>query len=145
TTGEAPALPSAIQVLANSNGLLNVLVSSQGSDTISVFTLAGSTSVGGPSLGGGLASSLSLLQSAAVSAIQVNLLTTSVNIASASATSVSTTASTSTSSSSATTISTSTATLSLGNFSSSGSGSARGVGEALLVSVEGNTYLSVPI
>ena len=35
--------------------------------------------------------------------------------------------------------------LSLGGFSSLGNGSTTGTGDALLVSVEGNTYLSVPI
>ena len=34
---------------------------------------------------------------------------------------------------------------SLGDFSSLGNGSAKGTGDAVLVSVEGNTYLSVPI
>ena len=40
---------------------------------------------------------------------------------------------------------TSAAGLSLGGFSSLKNGSSKGTGEALLVSVEGNTYLSVPI
>ena len=35
--------------------------------------------------------------------------------------------------------------LSLGGFSSLGNGSSKGTGDAILVSVEGNTYLSVPI
>ena len=35
--------------------------------------------------------------------------------------------------------------LSLGSFSSPGNGSTKGTGDAVLVSVEGNTYLSVPI
>ena len=53
--GGTPALPSAIDVVDKSNGLFDVLVSSQGSDTIFVFSLGGAPSeavtppAGGPS------------------------------------------------------------------------------------------------
>ena len=44
--GATPSLPSSIDVVAKANGLFDVLVSSQGSDNLSVFSLGGA-SVGG--------------------------------------------------------------------------------------------------
>ena len=80
-----------------------------------------------------------------VTATQVVVLTANANATSASATAASTSTSASTSSGALSATATSTVGLSLGGFSSLGNGSTRGTGEAVLVSVEGNTYLSVPI
>jgi hypothetical protein len=143
--GETPALPSAIQVVDQPNGLFDVLVSSQGSDTISVFNLGGALPVQGtPSGGGSSPLAFSSFQPPTVTATQV-VLTANPNSASASQTAVSTSTSASTSLGSLSATATSAVGLSLGNFSALGNGSATGPGEALLVSVEGNTYLSVPI
>jgi len=144
--GGTPALPSAIDVVGKSNGLFDVLVSSQGSDTIFVFSLAATpsetvtTPVGGPS-----PPSFSSFQSPTVTATQAFVLSANVNATSASLAVVSTSSSASTSSGSLSATTTSAVGLSLGNFSSLGNSSAKGTGDAVLVSVEGNTYLSVPI
>ena len=50
--GETPALPSAIEVVDKPNGLFDVLVSSQGSDTIFVFAPGGALSVAGCAIRG---------------------------------------------------------------------------------------------
>ena len=52
--GATPSLPSSIEVLAKANGLFDVLVSSQGSDDLSVFSLGGAVAPGGvtPATGG---------------------------------------------------------------------------------------------
>jgi hypothetical protein len=51
-----PALPSSLEVLQKADGKFEVLVSSQGSDTIFVFVLQGAGSTGGPQSGHGGAS-----------------------------------------------------------------------------------------
>jgi hypothetical protein len=143
--GEAPAVPSAIQVLAKSNGSLDVLVSSQGSDTISVFSGGASSGASAPGLGGSSPAASSSFQSPTATATPGTILTGNVNSASTSAAAVSASTSASTSSVSVTAIVTTTVGLSLGGFTSLGNTTSRGTGDALLVSVEGNTYLSVPI
>ena len=147
--GGTPALPSAIEVLNNPNGLFDVLVSSQGSDTIFVFDLAGAFSVTStPSVGGASPPTFSSFQAPTITAnpVVVSTATATANAASASQTAVSASTSASTSSGSLSATATSTVGLSLGNFSSSlGKSSTEETDDALLVSVEGNTYLSVPI
>ncbi|MFI5455663.1 MAG: FG-GAP-like repeat-containing protein [Isosphaerales bacterium] len=145
--GETPALPSAIEVVDKPNGLFDVLVSSQGSDTISVFSLGGASSGSvTPSVGGSSPPSFNSFQTATVTGSQFVILTASTNAASASTTAVSaSTSSASTSSGSLSATATGAAGLSLGSFSSLGNGSTKETGDAVLVSVAGNTYLSVPI
>jgi hypothetical protein len=144
--GGAPALPSAIDVVSNSNGAFDVLVSSQGSDTISVFSLPGAgTGTVAPGTGGLSLPSFNSLPSPSGATIQVVALTSNATAASGSTAAASTSASASTNSSALSVNVTTTVGLSLGGFSSLGNGSARGTGDAVLVSVEGNTYMSVPI
>jgi hypothetical protein len=145
-TGATPALPSAIEVLAKPNGLFDVLVSSQGSDTLSVFSPAGATAGPVTPTGGGPSPpSFSSFQAPPVTATPAVLLSASAIATSASVTAVSASSSASTSSGSLSATATSAVGLSLGTFSSLGNGSATGSDDAVLVSVEGNTYLSVPI
>ena len=145
--GATPSLPSSIDVLAKANGLFDVLVSSQGSDNLAVFSVGGEISGGGvtPSPGGISLPSFNALQSPAITPGQLVVLTASTIATSASATAASTSGSASTSSGAVSATATSSVGLSLGGFSSLNGGSSTGTGEALLVSVEGNTYLSVPI
>ena len=145
--GASPTLPSSIDVLARPNGTFDVLVSSQGSDNLSVFSLAGAVSAGGvtPSAGGPSLPSSSAFQPPVTTPSQLVVLTANSTATSASATAASTSASASTSSGALSATATSAAGLSLGTFSSLNSGSSQGTGDALLVSVEGNTYLSVPV
>ena len=144
--GEIPALPSAIQVVNKPNGLFDVLVSSQGSDNIFVFDVGGVVPVTGSSSVGGLAPpALGLFQPTSAAATEAVVLTANVSAATASQTTVTTSTSTSNSSGSLSATATSAVGLSLGTFSSLGNGSPPGPGEALLVPVEGNNYLSVPI
>ena len=145
--GATPSSPSSIDVVANPNGLFNVLVSSEGSDDLSVFSLAGAVAPGGvaQSAGGASLPTLNSFQPPAVTPSQLVVLTSNATATSASATAASTSASASTSSGALSATATSTVGLSLGGYSSLKRGSSKGTGEALLVSVEGNTYLSVPI
>jgi FG-GAP-like repeat/Bacterial pre-peptidase C-terminal domain len=146
--GETPALPSAIQLVAKANGNYDVLVSSQGSDTLSVYSLAGATAgvpVTPPAGGVSLPSLNSFQPASAASGAQFVILTTATTATSGSATSASTSSSASSSSGALSATATSAIGLSLGGFSSLGNRSTNDSGEALLVSVEGNTYLSVPI
>ena len=146
--GQTPALPSAIQVVAKANGNFDVLVSSQGSDTISVFSLGGAAAAASAaaSAGGVSLPALNSFQPAlASSGAQFVILTSTTTATSASATSASASTSASTSSGALSATATSAVGLSLGGFSSLGNRSTNESGEALLVSVEGNTYLSVPI
>jgi hypothetical protein len=144
--GETPALPSAIQVVDKPNGLFDVLVSSQGSDTIFVFDVGGALSVPGtPSVGSPSPPPSGLFQSPTVTTTQFVVLTATANAAGASQTAVSTSTSASTISGSLSATATSAVGLSLGSFSSLDNGSAPGPGEAVLVPIEGNNYLSVPI
>ncbi len=144
-----PTAPSAIDVVSNRAGQLNVLVSSAGSDTIFVFGQETESSLGGGS-GVVTASAPPVVNSFQLPALNssptsvASVLTTSSIASSASATSASATASASTSSSSVSAASTTSVGLSLGTFSSLGN-SSRGTDGAVLVAVEGNTYLSVPI
>jgi len=145
-TGATPALPSAIEVLSKPSGLFDVLVSSQGSDTLSVFSLAGAASGpvtlpgGGPSL-----PSFSSFQAPPVTATPVVLLSANVIATSGSVTAVSTSTSAATNSGSLSAAATTTVGLSLGTFSSLGNGFATGTDDAVLVSVDGNTYMNVPV
>jgi hypothetical protein len=146
--GQVPALPSAIQLVAKANGNYDVLVSSQGSDTISVFSLGGAAAgaSAGASAGGVSLPSLNSFQPAlAASGAQFVILTATTTATSASAASASSSSSASTSSGALSATATSAIGLSLGGFSSLGNRSTNDSGEALLVAVEGNTYLSVPI
>jgi len=145
--GQTPALPSTIDVVAKANGNFDVLVSSQGSDTISVFSLAAATAAAvTPSAAGAASSSFNSFQSSAAAAgSQFVILTSNSSATSAAATSSSSSTSASTSSAALSVSAASTVGLSLGGFSSLGNRSTGGTGEAILVSVEGNTYLSVPV
>ena len=145
--GQTPALPSTIDVVTKANGNFEVLVSSQGSDTISVFSLAAATAAAvTPSAAGAATSSFNSFQtSAATAGSQFVILTSNSSATSAAATSSSASSSSSTSSAALSVSAASTVGLSLGGFSSLGNRSTGGTGEAILVSVEGNTYLSVPV
>jgi hypothetical protein len=152
--GSTPALPSTIEVVNPSSGHLDVLVSSQGSDTVFVFAQGGASSVGGTGAPGPSSpdafrsfdlptfspSLVNLLSSTGVptSAIQSGISTSGAGLTTISATT--STSPTSTSSSVSTSVG-----LSLGMFSSVGLAAARGSTGALLVAVEGNTYFSVPL
>ncbi len=147
--GGVPAAPSTIDVVTKPGGQLNVLVSSEGSDNIFVFAQVGSQEVGGGVLPGGaspptLNTVANPTLSSATASATFTLLTSAITT-SASATTSS--ASTSASASSASVSSTSTASigLSLGGFSSLGNRSTLGNADTVLVPVEGNTYLSVPV
>jgi hypothetical protein len=142
-----PASPSTLDVVSKSNGQFNVLVSSAGSDTIFVF----SQETGSAETGGSIASNPALptvnsiqppLLAAGSQGLSLNTATLVIN---ASATAASTSASASTSSSSTSATATTTVGLSLGAFSSLGNSSTTTSGGTVLVPVEGNTYLSVPI
>jgi hypothetical protein len=147
--GGLATLPSAIDVVSKPNGQFDVLVSSQGSDTIFVYnqgaTLGGSSS---PILTVSSSPTISPFQApAAFTPSQSFILTSSTVTTGASQAAVAATSTVSTSSSSAS-VTASTATtvgLSLGGFSSLGNSASKGDGGAILVPVEGNTYLSVPI
>jgi hypothetical protein len=145
--GTTPSLPSSIDVVAKANGLFDVLVSSEGSDNLSVFSFGGAVSAGEitPSAGGVSLPSLNAFQPPAVPSSQLVVLTAGTTAASASAIGTSTSSSASTSSGALSTTGATSVGLSLGGFSALKGGSSTGTGEALLVSVEGNTYLSVPI
>ncbi len=146
TQGETPAAASALEVIVKSNGQFDVLVSSQGSDTLSVFSLGGAlTETVTPTPGGSSLPALNAFQVAAATSTQGAVLTGSVNVATASAATASASTSASTSSGAPSVTATTSVGLSLGGFSSLGNGTSRGTDDALLVSVEGNTYLSVPI
>ena len=147
--GGVPTIPSSIQVVSKAGGQLSVLVSSVGSDTIYVYAQsAASEGAGGPIPTEGSPSPGGLnFQSpgASVSNAFANF-TASALVTATAASGASTSASTSASSSSAS-VSSASATsvgLSLGTFSS-GRAFNSGASGTVLVSVEGNTYLSVPI
>ncbi len=141
-TAGTPALPSAIDVVEKPDGLFNVLVSSQGSDTIFVFdTAAASTS----STGGASLPTLNTFQTPTASPTQVVIIAATANASGASQASVSATSSASATSGALSVSTGTTAGLSLGNISSVGNRVGNGTPDAVLVSVEGNTYLSVPV
>jgi hypothetical protein len=133
--------------VARSNGVFDVLVSSQGSDNLAVYSLGGAVSSGGvtPPPGGASLPTQSAFQPPAASPGALVVLTASATATSASASAASASTSASASSGALSATATSAVGLSLGGFSSLSSGSSRGNGDAVLVSVEGNTYLSVPI
>jgi hypothetical protein len=147
--GGAPALPSAIDVVSKPGGQFSVLVSSEGSDHLFVFAVVESTSEGsGPLTGGSSPPPLNPVQTPAVASGSQSFTFAASAIASlgsASGTSSSGSTSASTSSNSATIAAATTVGLSLGTFSSLGSGPRQGNAVAVLVPVEGNAYLSVPI
>jgi hypothetical protein len=145
--GGTPTLPSAIDVVANSNGQLNVLVSSQGSDTLFVFAQASAADVASSAASSAQAGSASVGPNLALTTTTTTTSTSSVTATSSAASASSSSASTSssTSSSSVTATVSSSSVLSLGSFSSSVSGATNAIGNAVLVSVEGNRYLSVPV
>ena len=149
TQGAGPASPSAIDVVNKPGGQLNVLVSSEGSDNIYVFSqVAVSEGGGGPLPGGATPPELNLVQTPTLSSATTTSSTLALSTT-AITTSASATATTSTSASTSSASVSSTATtsvgLSLGNFSSLGNRSTTGNGGTVLVAVEGNTYVSVPI
>jgi hypothetical protein len=142
--GATPTLASSLQVVNAANGSFNVLVTSQGSDTIFVFAQGGTaTAAGAGATGGPALASFSTGAASGGSATQVVALTASVNAAGAASTSASTSSSASAAASTAS--ATGAAGISLGQFTSSVNASARGTDTALLVPIEGNAYLSVPI
>ena len=149
--GGIPALPSAIDVVSKPSGQFSVLVSSEGSDNLYVFAPA---AVSSEAEGGGAlpvtssAPALNSIQTPTLSSATASVtsaLTTSAITTSASATTSSTSSSTSTSAVSVSSTATSSVGLSLGGFSSLGNRSTGGNSSTILVPVEGNTYLSVPI
>jgi hypothetical protein len=145
--GGIPASPSAIDVVSKSNGEFNVLVSCAGSHSIFVFSpVAGSAETGGGVLSSPSLPAVSSFKPPLVAAPSPGLtLTTATVAASASGTAATNSASASTSSSSTSATATATIGLSLGTFSSLGNKTTSGSGGTVLVAVEGNTYLSVPI
>jgi hypothetical protein len=144
--GDTPSLPSAIEVVSTPSGHLNVLVSSQGSDTIFVFAQASAPSEGGaPTVNAPLTSFFNSGQATVVTATQVIALTSSASAASSSQSAASTGASASASFGSLGGVVSSAIGLSLGTFSSLGNGAVKGPASTVLVSVEGNTYMSVPV
>jgi hypothetical protein len=147
-----PALPSAIDVVVNPNGNFEVLVSSQGSDILSVFAASeAATGTIGSSLGGTSPPELNSFepfnstQAPTATGSQFVILTSATNATSASTASASASSSASTSSGALSIAVTAAVGLSLGGFSSVGYGSTTETSDAVLVSVEGNTYLNVPI
>jgi hypothetical protein len=153
TEGGSVTLASAIEVVTKSSGQFDVLVSSQGSDTISVFGQeAAPVSLGAPvtAVSGSVgASSGASSGSSASSAQPVTALgsTTAATSGSSGASASASSSSSSSSSAGATAAAVATAAmgLSLGGFTSVGNGPTEETGAAMLVAVEGNTYLSVPI
>jgi len=142
-----PAVPSAIDVVSKAGGQFNVLVSSAGSDTIFVFDqVASSGESGGPVVSNPALPAFNSFQPPTLAATSQSFILNGGSVAtSASASAATTSASASTSSSSASVTATTTVGLSLGTFSSLGNRSDSGTGGTVLVAVEGNTYLSVPI
>ncbi len=149
--GGVPALPSAIDVVSKPSGQFSVLVSSEGSDNIFVFAQVAASPEGE---GGGalpvsssppVLNSISTPSLSSATASATSGLTTSAITTSTSTTASSASTSTSTSSASVSSTATSTIGLSLGGFSSLGNRSTGANESTVLVSVEGNTYLSVPI
>jgi hypothetical protein len=147
--GGIPASPSAIDVVSKPGGQFSVLVSSEGSDQLFVFSEAASSSeVGGILPGGSPTPTLNLVQTPALASANSLFNFTAGAITTtgtATATSSSASTSASTSSTSASVAATTTVGLSLGTFSSQGNSLVQRDAAAVLVPVEGNTYLSVPI
>jgi hypothetical protein len=147
--GGSAASPSAIDVVSKPSGGLDVLVSSQGSDTIFVYAQAAALPVSSsPILPVTPPPTSAAFQPPTTSAPSQSFLLTSATAtttASQAAVAVTTTASTSSSSATTSAATTTTVGLSLGTFSSLARRSTNGGGGAILVPVEGNTYLSVPI
>jgi hypothetical protein len=143
-----PALPSAIEVVSKPGGLVSVLVSSHGSDNIFVFAEQSSSSVAGAILVSAAAPPTPNAFQPSVSAptlAGVTLATTAIAATASAATASTSSSSASTSSGAVAAVATSSMGLSLGNFSSLGNGSTSADASAVLVPVQGNTYLSVPI
>jgi hypothetical protein len=147
--GGVPASPSAIDVVNKPGGQLNVLVSSEGSDNIFVFSQVAASEGGGGALPGGSSPpALNLVQTPTLSSASAGstfALATTAIATSASSTAATTSTSTSTSSASVSSTATASVGLSLGGFSSLANRSTTGNDSTVLVPVEGNTYLSVPI
>jgi hypothetical protein len=150
--GAVPTLPSAVEVLGTDSGHLQVLVSSQGSDNIFVFSAAGSTPTGvvpggtgstGGSTGVGTTSVLAG-QSAASVASQFSAVATAGSAASAgSGTGGAAAASPGTSPAApAAALGTTTGTSLGGVLGYAGNETA---GSAVLVGIQGNTYATVAI
>ncbi len=146
-----PTSPSSIDVVSKPSGQFSVLVSSEGSDNLFVFAPATASPEGE---GGGVLPAtssppaLNSIQTPTLSSATASVtsaLTTSAITTSASATTSSTSSSSSTSAASVSSTATSSVGLSLGGFSSLGNRSVGGSSSTILVPVEGNTYLSVPI
>jgi len=144
--GGTPALPSAIEVLNKPGGLPQFLVSSQGSDNIFVFDqLNASSETGTPFPSVSLPPLTAFQPATSVTGNLIFTATANAVAASASQTAATTSTSASTSSGSLSAIATSSMGMSLGIFSSLGNSSTTGPGGTILVPVEGNTYLGVPI
>jgi hypothetical protein len=162
--GGVPALPSAVEVLQTPGGRLQVLVSSQGSDTIFVFAQAvsvtGTTTVVELQATAGLTGTTAEagLQQAQVGLV-VPVVPIQAGIVAPVATALTTLGGTATfgtsgalSSSSAASVSTalavspaSTAGLSLGSLSSPETGTETTASSASLVPIQGNTYATVAV
>ncbi len=147
--GGVPALPSAINVVYRASGKFDVLVSSQGSDTIYVFAQnAGSTTTGASPIGSVVTptpSPFGAFQAVTITVSQFIAVSAGESVAGAFQSAVSASSSSSTTSSSASVVVTSTVGLSLGTFSSVGKNLSRGNSSAMLVPVAGNNYISVPL
>jgi hypothetical protein len=146
--GGIAALPSSIDVLKNSSGNFNVLVGSQGSDTVFVYAVGTFALATVAQSGGALSSSLAFARAfptAAFSPNSVVVLTTEES--SSSSTDASAAASTSSASSTSSVSSGASVGvgMSLGGFSSLAKAFLSGATIAMLVAVEGNSYLSVPV
>jgi hypothetical protein len=145
--GGVPALPSAIDVVSKPGGQFNVLVSSEGSDQLFVFTQVENTLEGGGALPGGSSPpGFNLVPTPAIAIASQSFSFTAGAITTfGSSTATSSSASSSSTTNSATVAATTTVGLSLGTFSSLGNSPSPGNAAAVLVPVEGNTYQSVPI
>lgn len=147
--GGTPALPSSIDVLKNASGSFDVLVSSQGSDTIYVYAsqAAGAFTPGTFTPSGGVFPTTGV-PSSATAGFSLNqaafLLTSSSESSTTESSSTASTSSSSTAVSAAPGGGVSVG-LSLGGFTSLVSTLVKGASVAILVAMEGNSYLNVPV
>ncbi len=147
--GGIPALPSSIEVLKNASGSFDVLVSSQGSDTIYVYAAGGAGAFTPGTFGqsgGAFSSTVSQpFASSSSSFNQAAFLLTTASESSASESSSAASTSSASSAVAATTGGSVTAGLSLGGFASTLNTLFEGASVAILVAVQGNSYLNVPV
>ena len=144
--GGIPALPSSVDVLKSASGSLDVLVSSQGSDTIYVYATAGALTPGTFTPSGGTLATAGAPSAAAGSFFNLAALLLSNSSESGSAESSAAASTSSASTAVATTASAGvTPGMSLGGFSSMLSTLFEGASVAILVAIQGNAYSNVPV